>query len=562
MLQSLRVRQFAIIDDLELTFQPGFTVITGETGAGKSILVDALGIVFGQRADSNLVRSGAERADLTASFDLQHAAAARDWVAQQQLDCDDDCLLRRTLNANGGSRAWINGTPVTVQQLQEFAQHMIDIHGQHEQQRLLQADACLALLDQSGIDPGLIGTVSALAQQHQQVRQALLQLQQSSLDGSSEARQLLRYQLDELDAAGDSIARLDTLHEQQRQLAHAEQLQQSLAVALESLQAEELGVLDQLRKTLNDLDVASEYSSDLGETRSMLEEARINVRESIGSLQQQLERIDLDPTNLQQVEAELSSLHDLARRHRVDSSQLADHYQQLQQQWQSGAEAEQRQSQLQEQLLSVRKDYDEAAAALSKARTKQAAKLAAKVQGLLAELSLSDARLAIEVSHSPDKTPTVNGLDRVQIQFSANPGQSLRALAKVASGGELSRIGLALMVATQQQQGLPAMIFDEVDAGIGGATASTVGAMLATLARGRQAFCVTHMAQVAAFADHHILVSKQTEGQHTRTTHQYLHAEQRITELARMLSGKITASSLEHAGEMLSASKAITTTLS
>ena len=551
MLQSLRVRDFAIIDDLELAFQPGFTVISGETGAGKSILVDALGIIFGQRADNKLVRTGAERAELNAGFDLSQAPAARHWIQQQALDADDECLLRRTLNAAGGSRAWINGTPVTVQQLQSFAEHMIDIHGQHEQQRLLDPLACLALVDSAGVDDTLRREVSTLASRHHSVQQQLQTLQTEHGNSSNEARQLLRYQLDELDAAADSIARLDELYQRQQQLAHAEQLQHALATAQQYLDSDDSGVLDMLRKCSSELDNASSYHSGLSEITTMLEEASINVRESISSLQQQLDQVELDPASLQQVEAELTRLHDLARKHRIEPGQLAEHHQRLQQQWQSGADAEQQQAELTQELESIRKQYDQAATALYQARTEVAQATSEKVEQLLHELALSAAKLHIEVSHNADKAPAANGRDRVEILFSANPGQAPRPLAKVASGGELSRIGLALMVATQQQEGLPAMIFDEVDAGIGGATASTVGAMLATLAQGRQAFCVTHMAQVAAYADHHILVSKSSTDQATRTHHAYLQGDQRSEELARMLSGKISASSLQHAREML-----------
>lgn len=555
MLQSLRVRHFAIIDDLELTFQPGFTVISGETGAGKSILVDALGIVFGQRADSNLVRTDAERAELSASFDLQQAPAAHHWLRAQQLDAEDECLLRRTLSASGGSRAWINGTPVTVQQLQAFAEHMIDIHGQHEQQRLLQPAACLALVDSAGVASDLRERVSQLAASHHELQQQLQSLTAASGTVSNEARQLLRYQLDELDAAADSIARLDELYQRQQQLAHADQLQQALAATRERLDEDDSGALDLLRQCISELDEVSEFNQACGDIRDMLDEAAINVRESISSLQQQLDQIELDPHSLQQVEAELTRLHDLARKHRVDPIRLAEHHRQLQQQWQSGADAEHTRQQLEQDLQRTQQQYDEAAKALHAARAAVAATLSSKVEALLHSLSLDAARLQIEVSHHAERSPNASGRDRVDILFSANPGQNLRPLAKVASGGELSRIGLALMVATQQHDGLPAMIFDEVDAGIGGATAATVGAMLAKLAQGRQAFCVTHMAQVAAFADHHILVSKSATGEVTRTSHTYLDADQRIEELARMLSGKITASSLQHAREMRSESR-------
>ena len=556
MLKSLHVRQFAIIDDLELEFRPGFTVITGETGAGKSILVDALGLIFGQRADASQVRYGAKRAEIIAEFELAAAPYATRWINAQELDSDAQCIIRRTINASGGSRAYINGSPVTLQQLQTLANFMIDLHGQHEQQRLLESDQRLQLLDQALA--GEVADVKKLFNQlaesagnYQQIHQNLTNLTDSVQKYDQQATELLQYQLQELEQVQDWFEHQEQWQKQQILLENVDSIRSACAKSINQLDADEFGVLTQLRQTKQALEDNLEHAPELKEVVQMLEEALINAQESHASLQRYADQIEHDPETLQKLEYKLSKLHELARKHQVRPEQLNEHLSALQTRLNAFDEVDQQRDELTTQLKQAYEQYQKLAKRLHTKRQTQAKALSAQATHWLQQLGMADAELKLIVEQQNDASPNKSGNDRVDIVFSANPGQPLRPMNKVASGGELSRIGLALMVASQTDETLPAMIFDEVDAGIGGATATTVGQLLARLAEGKQAFCVTHMAQVAAFADNHLQVQKTIESQQTTTEHRYLDQQERIDELARMLSGKLTDSSRKHAIELL-----------
>ncbi len=551
MLHSLHVREFAIIDDLALDFRPGFTVISGETGAGKSILIDALGLIFGQRADSSQVRHGAERAELNASFDLRHAPRAEDWLRAQELDAAGECLIRRTVKAAGGSRAYINGSPVTLQQLQQLAELLIDLHGQHEQQRLLLPAARLDLVDNAGLRPAALSNCAEAAVRYQQLQTELDALSDTSNEQHEQQLELLRYQVQELDASTELLQRLPQLEQQQQSLSHAEELLHAAQATVNRLDDDEHGINPLLQQAINALHSAARHAPELDEVLQMLDEAGINVREAAGNLNRYLDGLEQDPERLASIDQQLAQVHELARKHRVPAAQLEELRLQLHAQLQQLSRSDQRRLELKQAISEALADYRQQAGQLSQERSLSAERLSSAAQGIIRTLGMADARLQITVSAQPDKPPSRRGHDSVDIQFTANPGQPAKPLAKVASGGELSRIGLALMVAAQNDDGLPAMIFDEVDAGIGGATATTVGQLLAQLAHGRQAFCVTHMAQVAAFADNHLQVTKTTSDGATSTRHGYLEDTERLDELARMLSGKLTDSSREHALELI-----------
>ncbi len=555
MLNALHIRQFAIIDDLALEFRPGFTVISGETGAGKSILVDALGLIFGQRADSTLVRHGAERAELNASFDLQRAPRAERWLHRQELDADGECMIRRTVKAEGGSRAYINGSPVTVQQLQQLAGYLIDLHGQHEQQRLLQPGARLALIDQAGVEPAVLTACRQAAQHIQQLQQELDTLSSQSNEQHEQRVELLRYQLQELESVAELLEQLPQLEQEHQNLSHVEELQLSAQSALTFLDNDEHGVSHLLQQALNNLQNIAGYTPELAEILQMLEEANVNLQEAGSSLSRYLDNLEQNPERLDSIDRQLSRIHDIARKHRVPAGELQTLLISLKSELDLLGQSDQRRTELKQMITDALSDYQNKAAQLSRQRTAVAEKLSDMAQSIVRRLGMTEARLQIVVSTQSDRPPATHGQDTVDIQFSANPGQPAKALAKVASGGELSRIGLALMVAAQNDDALPAMIFDEVDAGIGGATASAVGELLAQLSDGRQAFCVTHMAQVAAFADNHLQVTKQVTGDSTTTRHAYLENDQRLDELARMLSGNVTDSSRQHAVEMVQAAR-------
>lgn len=555
MLHSLHVREFAIIDDLALDFRPGFTVISGETGAGKSILIDALGLVFGQRADSSQVRHGAPRAELIASFDLRHAPRADDWLREQELDAAGECLIRRTVKTEGGSRAYINGSPVTVQQLQQLAGFLIDLHGQHEQQRLLLPAARLALIDEAGVKATTLTACVEAATQHQKLLTELDTLSDTNNEQHEQQMELLRYQVQELDAVSDLLQQLPQLEQTQQTLSNAEERLQATQATLNHLDDDDAGVNSSLQLAIVGLQQVAKHAPELNEVREMLDEAGIIVREATGNLSRYLDNLEQDPEKLTTVDQQLGQLHDLARKHRVSATELDGYRLKLRDQLERMGKSDQRRAELKQAVSDAMQYYQNKAAKLSQERIRIAKQLSKSAQSIVQTLGMSDATLQITVIAQPERPPSRRGYDSIDIEFSANPGQPAKPLAKVASGGELSRIGLALMVAAQNDDGLPAMIFDEVDAGIGGATATTVGQLLAQLSHGRQAFCVTHMAQVAAFADNHLQVTKQVADGATNTQHQYLENDQRVDELARMLSGKMTASSREHALELITEAK-------
>jgi len=554
MLTNLRIRQFAIVDELDLDLGAGFTVVSGETGAGKSILVDALGLLAGNRADAAAVRPGAERADLQAEFDVSSSSAA-DWLREHELDADGECLVRRTISAAGGSRAYINANRVTIQQLRALADHLIDIHGQHEHQRLLTAGARLALLDQAGVEGQLLNACRGPAADWRRLRDELERLEAAETP-DTETAELMQFQVDELEQHTIGAEQFAELEAEHTRLSHAESLLAGSREVLDALQADEDGMLARLQAGVRTIDGMREHAPELGEVAQMLEEARINLAESANTLNHFADHVELDPARLRQVEARLEKLHDLARKHRTQPAALPERLHELQQRLAAAGDRDQRLAAARAAVDQARADYDAAAAELSHRREQVAAELGERAQSLCRELGMPEAQVRISIDSDPQREPAPRGRDRAQIVFSANPGQPPQPLGKVASGGELSRIGLALMVATQPRERLPAMIFDEVDAGIGGATASTVGRLLAQLAADRQAFCVTHMAQVAACADHQLRIDKEQTDGATHARYTWLCGEDRHRELARMLSGKVTDNSLAHARELLAAGAA------
>ena len=535
MLIRLALRDFAIAAAIELEFGPGLTVISGETGAGKSLLVDALGFLGGQRADSGMVRHGAERAELTAQFALDDAAPALEWLRTQEFDEGGECQLRRTLRADGGSRAWINGRPATLAQLAELAALLFEIHGQHEQQALQSRPAQRDLLDAYARHDALLAKVRGHALRWRELtREHAALFAQGDV---TERRDWLRHQLDELDVEAldaESLAELDRGHRRQ---AHAAALIAACEEAGERLDGE-TSLPAQLQRLRGALQREAAHEPRLDEVDAMLESAAIQLDEAAALVERIRSDLDLDPDALVAMERRLSHLQDLARKHRVPLEGLAARRATLAEEHEALGDTGQRLAQLAAGLGDEREAWRQAAADLGASRRNAAAALSAEASRLICELGMAGGRFEVALEAQPtDADPDPNGAERVEFHVSANAGQPPRPLRKVASGGELSRVSLAIEVAALGLDAVPTMVFDEVDSGIGGAVAQIVGRQLRTLGAKRQVLCVTHLPQVAALGHAHYRVSKAASAGVTQSEVQALDPTHRVDELARMLGG-------------------------
>lgn len=550
MLIRLAIKDFAVVTASELEFGPGLTVISGETGAGKSLLVDALGFLSGQRADSGMVRHGSERAELHAEFDLGDAPAARAWLREQELDDGDACQLRRTLRADGGSRAWINGRPASLTQLAELAACLVEIHGQHEHQALLSKPSQLALLDAFGGHDAALTQVGAASRRWSGLLRERDTL--SKTGDVSERSAWLRHQLDELEReslAPEAIAELNATH---RRHAHAAGLIAACESALARLGGDESPALpQQLQQLRNELARVQEHEPRLAEVDAMLEAAAIQIDEAAVLLDRVRADLDLDPAQFDELEGRLSRIHDLARKHRVTPEGLAAHRDAMAQEFENLRNAGVRLQVLDGEIQAATADWRKAADTLSKARAKAAKTLSTKTSALISELGMGGGRFEVTLEPLAESRPDPQGAERVEFLVSANAGQPPRALRKVASGGELSRISLAIEVAALGSDAVPTMVFDEVDSGIGGAVAEIVGQKLRALGDKRQALCVTHLPQVAAQGHAHYRVSKAVASGVTQSAVQLLDAKQRQEELARMLGGVEVSSEARAAAKRL-----------
>ncbi|GAC1621163.1 MAG: DNA repair protein RecN [Nevskia sp.] len=537
MLRHLHIRNLAIIDELSLDWAAGFSVLTGETGAGKSILIDALGLVIGLRADSTLVRSGTEKAEVSAEFSIADCPDARAWLAERELVDGEDCAIRRVVYAEGRTRAFVNGSPVPAADLRELGELLVEIFGQGESRSLLQGDAQRALLDDYARHAAELAAVAAAAQTVQRIdreRERLVAAQ------SRDPAQLefLRFQLQELDALALGDDELPALDAEHRQLANAGRLLDEGFAAQQLLYGGDASIYDQLSAALGTLHGLTPLHDGFAEAEQLAASAQAQAREAADSVRRLIERMDLDPERLSTVEQRLSAIHDLARKHRVRADELAARHVQLREELGGLEHASSAIEQLDRERAAALKDYAKAAAALSKSRTQSAKTLAGDVSARVRELGMPNASFVVAVEPSGRDRPSAYGDDLVRFDFSANPGQPPRPLAKVASGGELSRISLALQVSLLSDAGAATMIFDEVDAGIGGTTADIVGRQLRDLGARRQVLCVTHLAQVAAQGRNHFGIAKEVASGNTYTRVRTLDPATRVGELSRMLGGE------------------------
>ncbi len=552
MLRHLVIRDFVIVDRLELDFAAGFGALTGETGAGKSILVDALSFVLGERADAGLLRTGSERAEVSAEFSLDGEGDIARWLREQELDCDDGLLLRRTLDAGGRSRAWINGSSATVQQLREVSEWLVDIHGQHAHQSLLRSEAQRNLLDaHAGLNS--LATEVSRAWRGWREAQALLEAASSGAESLARERDELQWQVQEIEGLGFSAEGWDALNQEHRRLAHAAGLIEGAQYSLSLLAEGEAAAEAQVDAVASRLDGLADYDPSLAEVAQLVKSAQAELAEAVSALRRYADRAELDPARLNEVEQQIEAVLACARKLRLAPEALPERLEQAKARLADLGDAGDIVA-LAQRVTAARSAYETLAGKLSISRGKAAKALSAEVSRIMQQLALAGGRF--EVALVPVAEGAAYGLEQIEYRIAGLAGGDARPLAKVASGGELSRISLAIQVVTSRAARVPTLIFDEVDVGIGGGVAEVVGRLLSELGKDRQVLCVTHLPQVAARAGWQWQVAKEKagDGASARSRVVQLDAGGRVEEIARMLGGvEITAITRQHAREMLAA---------
>lgn len=553
MLTQLTISNFAIVRELEIDFQSGMTAITGETGAGKSIAIDALGLCLGNRAEGNVVRLGAARADICARFSLVDTPSARSWLEGHQLDDSNECLLRRVISSDGRSRGFINGTAVPLSQLRELGQHLIQIHGQHAHQLLLKPEHQKQLLDAYASEPALQAEMCHAYHQWHQSCVELAQQQQQAVERDAR-HQLLQYQLKELNDFAVQAGEFEQIDAEYKRLANSGQLltlsQQALQLLADN---EQHNMLSQLYGTKHLLVELVGMDEKLAGVLQMLEEASIQLSEASDELRHYAEGMDLDPNRLHELEQRLSRHISLARKHHVAPEELPLLHQQLLDEQQQLSQQENDHQHLAAAVSLHHQQAMNLATQLHQKRQHYAAELTSLITDSMNALSMPHGKFNVDVRFEAECLNS-EGASRIEFYVSTNPGQPLQPLAKVASGGELSRIALAIQVITARKMETPALIFDEVDVGISGPTAAIVGRLLRQLGESTQVMCVTHLPQVAGCGHQHFFVSKHTDGTETETQMLPLDKRARLQELARLLGGsEVTKNTLANAKELLAA---------
>lgn len=552
MLCSLTIQDLAVVESLDLELDHGLTVLTGETGAGKSILLTALGLALGDRADSTYIRPGSNRAEINLEFDLHDAVEAKQWLIDNQLDQGQDCLIRRVLNEDGRSKAFINNRPVTLQFLQELSSSLVEIHGQHAHLKLLQNIQQRKLLDDFAGNQAALRQVRHLYQQWLSTKTQLGQLIEQA-DQRASREELLRYQIKELEQTEVETLDYPSLLEEHGIQSNLGQIltmgQQQLQQLYEN---EEYSVNSLLGQSITVMSELAELAPELNEVSELLAEAMIQIQESTHILRRRLDSLESDPKRLEWLEERLSVLHALGKKHQTSPADLPKVLKTLQAELNGIQHQSERIAEIQEKVDSLVTDYARLSGELSNARSKGAKLLQDNITNIIQHLGMPHGKFVIDVTTQDNAIPKQEGNDRVEFLVSANPGLPPGPIGKIASGGELSRISLAIQVAAMSVKNAPTMIFDEVDSGIGGAVAEVVGQRMRSLGESRQVFCVTHLPQVAAQSHQHLLVEKLNERDMTHSQVKKLSSEERRREIARMLGGlKITEHTLAHASEML-----------
>nr|VFK40552.1 MAG: DNA repair protein RecN (Recombination protein N) [Candidatus Kentron sp. SD] len=554
MLVHLTVRDFVLVDRLEFSIRAGMTVMTGETGAGKSILVDALGLVLGERINGDVVRAGRECAEISAIFDISRQPNIQEWLREQGLDGDEsECILRRSIAAGGRTRAFINGRPAPIQTLRKLSDGLVDIHGQHAHQSLLKGDVQRDIVDAyGGNDPDRKQIAKLYAESKAKNREISHCIGNSGEENDARL-EWLRFQVEEIRNLGIESGEMEALNEEHRRLAHGAEIIGACHEVSDRIEIDaDDAVLTKIDTSLRTLRGLCAYDRRLEEICALFDTAIIHLKEGSATLRQYVSGLEVDEDRLRWIEARLSIIHDLARKHRVSPEEISKLAEKLEEEIAGIEQSTTLIAKLHQQLVALQSQYRVAALRLREKRINAGAKLAAEVTKNLQRLGMPGGQVEISVLPQDDDHPTPTGLDEVAFKVSTNPGQSAQPLTQVASGGELSRIALAIQVIVSEDSGTPTLIFDEVDAGIGGQVAEIVGRHMHHLGRTRQVLCITHLPQVASQAHHHLKVQKCTDRNSTKMRLTPLNGSERIREIARMVGGvKITDKTLAHAQEML-----------
>lgn len=550
MLTHLHIQNFTLVEQLDIELHDGLTAITGETGAGKSMLLDALGLTLGERTDASKVKHGADRAEVNASFDISQLEFAKKWLQDNDLGEGDECILRRIITSEGRSRAYINGQTVTLQQLKNLGEKLIDIHSQHEHQSLLSNSTHRRLLDDSASAQKLYEAVKVQFNDWKETADSLALAQSEGAEMNARF-QLLRYQVDELDQLNVEAEEVERLESEQNALANVDKTQTHCQNIIDICSSEGVGLRDRITQALHLLQDLPEKAQPLCEVEQLLQNAAINIEEAQNDIEYFANNCEQDPERLHWINERLNSIYEIARKHHVAPEALHEQHQSLAAELNQMVSGDDYVEQLRSELSEKLSAYQTSASKLSEQRKKAAKKLSKAVNGKLNQLAMERAQLTIAL-HDTSDAPNRHGNEKVEFLISTNPGQAPQALSKVASGGELSRISLAIQVVTTETSTTPTLIFDEVDVGIGGTTGDVVGLMLSELGANGQIFCITHLAQVASKAHHHLRAEKHLKKKEAFSTLTTVEGDEKVIEIARMMGGMIDSKqSIEHARQML-----------
>jgi len=552
MFLQLTIQNFAIVKSLDIDWQSGMTTITGETGAGKSIAIDALGLCLGDRATTNVVRPGAKKADLTATFDISTNSLASNWLIQHELESENECILRRVISAEGRSNAYINGAKVPLALLKEVGQLLINIHGQHDHQLITRPVEQRKMLDAFANHNDLLDEVKHYYQSFRQKTLTLEELQKNKQQREAK-QQLIQYQVTELDEFSLQENEFPTLEADYKRYSNSQQILTETLHSLHLLsQDEQFNAISALQKCHDSLAQLASYDEQLANIANIINDAIIQIEEANNDLRQYHDRLDLDPQAYNLIEERYSQAIQLAKKHQVSPESLPHHHQHLSLELANLTSDESRLESLIEEIEQTKSQYLEAAQRLSESRKLAAKKLSTDISSSIKELNMPHGEFSVHFENTANNAPSLHGVDDICFVVSINPGQALEAMHKVASGGELSRISLAMQVILAKNIISPTLIFDEVDVGISGPTAAMVGEKLRQLANNTQVICVTHLPQVACKGHQQLFVTKLTDGEHTETKVTELSEHARVKEIARLLAGnQITDSSLANAQELL-----------